>query len=110
VTLDTNTKALLWSAVTDLDLQLYKASVYKLRWDSPGVGLDMGLPALEEARLTLEDVAEWPDAAGEPVDRFRQALARYTASLEARDHTTASGQQTTLFNALAALRAAIRDL
>ena len=110
VTVDTNTKALLWAAMTDLDLQIYKASVYKLRWDSPGVGLDQALPALEQARLTLEDVATWPDEASEAVERFRAALADYTSSLDARDHTTASGQQTTLFNALAGLRAAVRDL
>lgn len=51
-------RALLWAAVADLDLQIYKATVYKLRWDSPGVGLDMALPAPEEARLTLQEVPE----------------------------------------------------
>ena len=110
MTIETNTKALLWAAVTDLDLQVYKASVYKLRWDSPGVGLDQALPALEEARLTLESVASWPDAASDAAERFGAALSAYTGSLEARDHTTASGQQTALFNALAGLRAAVREL
>ena len=110
MTIETNTKALLWAAVTDLDLQIYKASVYKLRWDSPGVGLDQALPNLQEARLTLETVTNWPDGVSDAVERFRTALAAFTVSLEARDHTTASGQQTALFNALVGLRAAVREL
>lgn len=110
MTIGEGKKALLWAAVTDLDLQIYKASVYKLRWESPGVGLDMALPALEEARLTLEEVAEWPEGVSGEVAYFRFALSEYTHSLEIRDHTTASGQQTALFIALAALRSAVRDL
>ena len=47
MTIGDGKKALLWAAVADIDLQIYKATVYKLRWDSPGVGLDMALPALE---------------------------------------------------------------
>ena len=103
-------KALLWAAVTDIDLQIYKATVYKLRWDSPGVGLDMALPALEEARMTLEELTEWPDAVASEVEGLRSALSAYTRSLEIRDHTTASGQQTALFMSLAELRAVLRDL
>ena len=103
-------KALLWAAVTDIDLQIYKASVYKLRWDSPGVGLDMALPALEEARLTLEEVTEWPDPVSGEVQYLRFALSEYTHSLKIRDHTTASGQQTALFLALAGLRGAVSAL
>lgn len=110
MTVDTSRKALLWAAVTDLDVQIYKASVYKLRWDSPGVGLDQALPALEEARLTLEYASDWPEQAAPAVERFRAALAAYTHSLEGRDHTSASAQQTALFLALAGLRAAVRDL
>ena len=110
MTIAEGTKALLWAAVTDLDLQIYKATVYKLRWDSPGVGLDMALPNLEEARLTLEELTGWPGGVAGEVERFRSALAAYTRSLEIRDHTTASGQQTALFMALAALRAAVRAL
>jgi hypothetical protein len=110
VAVDHMTKALLWAAVTDLDLQVYKASVYKLRWDSPGVGLDLALPCLYEARLTLDDVAEWPEAISEAAARFRSALAAYTESLQTRDHTTASAQQTALFLALSGLRAALRKL
>ncbi len=110
MTIGEGTKALLWAAVTDLDLQIYKATVYKLRWDSPGVGLDMAFPALEEARLTLEEVAEWPDDLVGEVGYFRFALSEYTDSLQKRDHTTASGQQTALLMALARLRAAVRAL
>lgn len=110
MTIGDGKKGLLWAAVTDIDLQVYKATVYKLRWDSPGVGLDMALPALEEARLTLEEVAEWPDAVSGEVAHLRFALSEYTNSLEIRDHTTASGQQTALLMALAGLRAALRVL
>lgn len=110
MTIGEGRKALLWAAVTDLDLQIYKATVYKLRWDSPGVGLDMALPVLEEARLTLEEVGEWPEAISGEVGFFRFALSEYTHSLEIRDHTTASGQQTALLMALAKLRAALRAL
>ena len=45
---------MLWTAIVNLDLQLYKGSVYKLRWGSPGVGLDMAIPCYEEARRTAE--------------------------------------------------------
>lgn len=110
MTIGEGRKALLWAVVTDLDLQIYKATVYKLRWDSPGVGLDMALPALEEARLTLEEVAEWPGVLSGEVAYFRFALSEYTHSLKIRDHTTASGQQTALLMALAKLRAALRAL
>jgi hypothetical protein len=44
----------LWSAVLDIDLQLYKGSVYKLRWGSPGVGLDVAVPCYQEAQRTAE--------------------------------------------------------
>ena len=110
MTIGDGKKGLLWAAVADIDLQVYKATVYKLRWDSPGVGLDMALPALEEARLTLEEVTEWPDAVSGEVAHLRFALSEYTHSLEIRDHTTASGQQTALLQALAGLRAALRGL
>ena len=108
MTIGEGRRALLWAAVADLDLQTYKATVYKLRWDSPGVGLDMALPALEDARLTLQEVPEWPEALSGEVAYFRSALSKYTHSLEIRDHTTASGQQTDLLLALARLRAALR--
>ena len=110
MTIGEGRKALLWAVVTDLDLQIYKATVYKLRWDSPGVGLDMALPALEEARLSLEEVGDWPEALSGEVGYFRFALSEYTNSLDIRDHTTASGQQTALLMALAKLRAAVRTL
>ena len=37
-------KNTLWTAVVNIDLQLYKASVYKLRWGTPAAGIDMALP------------------------------------------------------------------
>jgi hypothetical protein len=103
-------KALLWAAVTDVDLQVYKASVYKLRWGTPGAGLDMGLPALEQARLTLTALVEWPDEVAAAVDELADVLTAYIATLEARDHTTSSAQQTQLFAAINTLRDQIRKL
>lgn len=65
VTVDTSRKALLWAAVTDLDVQIYKASVYKLRWDSPGVGLllvgsEVRSPTSRTPELTIRRVQGRP--------------------------------------------------
>ncbi|MGH9243612.1 MAG: hypothetical protein ACRD29_04705 [Acidimicrobiales bacterium] len=103
-------KALLWAAVSDIDLQVYKASVYKLRWATPGVGLDMGVPALEQARLTLTQLVSWPAEVEGSVADLETSLATYIETLEARDHTTASGLQTQLFAAVERLRDEIRKL
>jgi hypothetical protein len=103
-------KALLWAAVSDIDLQVYKASVYKLRWGTVGVGLDMGLPALEQARLTLTELVTWPPGVERSVADLDRSLAAYIGTLEARDHTTASSLQTQLFAAVERLRDEIRKL
>jgi hypothetical protein len=107
---DGDDKALLRAAITDVDLQVYKASVYKLRWGSPGVGLDMAVPALEQARLTLTELVVWPPQVGAAVDDLRDLLVSYIATLEARDHTTASAQQTQLFAAVERVRNQLRKL
>jgi hypothetical protein len=103
-------KALLWAAVCDIDLQVYKASNYKLRWATPGVGLDMGLPALEQARLTLTEMVTWPPEVEGSVADLETSLTTYIATLEARDHTTASSVQTQLFAAVERLRNDLRKL
>ena len=108
--MDDCNKALLWAAITDIDLQVYKASVYKLRWDTPGSGLDLGLPALEEARATLLEVGEWPVELQESVAVLQKVLDEYIKLLEARDHTSASAQQTRLMISINNLRAELRDL
>lgn len=100
----------MWAAITDIDLQVYKASVYKLRWGTPGAGLDMGLPALEQARLTLTELVDWPPEAEAAVDDLVEVLTTYIATLEARDHTTSSAQQTQLFAAIERVRDHIRKL
>ena len=105
-----NDKALLWAAITDVDLQVYKASVYKLRWGTPGAGLDMGLPALEQARLTLTELLDWPPEVDGAVQDLLEILTAYIATLEARDHTTSSAQQTQLFAAIERVRDQIRKL
>ena len=109
MTQDANPKEFLWAAVVDLDLQIYKASIYKKRWLTPG-GLDHALPALEQARLTVEQMVDWPAEIAGQVDDFKKVLSDYTATLEARDHTTASAQQTALFQALERVREAVRGL
>lgn len=106
----TDDKALLWAAVTDIDLQVYKASVYKLRWDFPGAGLDLGIPALYQAQETLDNLVDWPDELDEPVSELRDRLSTYIQTLEARDYTTASAQQTRLFKAVASLRKHVLEM
>jgi hypothetical protein len=108
VTDDPNEKVLAWLAVVDLDLQIYKASIYKLRWLSPG-GLDQALLALDEARRIVQSVA-WPLTTAEHAEVFTKLLTRYTETLKAHDHTTASAQQTALSKALSELRNSVRLL
>lgn len=105
---DLHEKALVWLAVVDLDLQIYKASIYKQRWLSPG-GLDHALLALDEAHQIAESVA-WPLTTADHAEVFIKLLVRYTETLNAHDHTTASAQQTALFKALSDLRNSVRRL
>ena len=55
---DQLTQTRLWIAVVNIDLQLYKASIYKLRWGTPG-GIDTAIPCYDEALQTLAET-EWP--------------------------------------------------
>jgi hypothetical protein len=98
---------MLWNAVINIDLQLYKGSVYKLRWGSPGVGLDMAVPCYQEAGRTAEQTrwpAELEDSARDLADR----IGRYIGVLEARDVTSASGQHSKLMASFERLRDQVR--
>jgi hypothetical protein len=97
----------LWSAVLNIDLQLYKGSVYKLRWGSPGVGLDVAIPCYQEARRTAE-LTPWPEELRERADDLAERIGRYMATLEARDVTSASGQHSQLMSSFEALREQVR--
>jgi hypothetical protein len=87
-------------AVVNIDLQLYKGSVYKLRWGSPGVGLDMALPCYQEA--------SWPEELREEARDLAERIGRYIGTLEARDVTSASGQHSQLMASFERLRDQVR--
>jgi hypothetical protein len=101
------THNLLWTAVVNIDLQLYKGSVYKLRWGSPGVGLDMAMPCYEEAERTAR-TTRWPDELRAAADDLAGRVGRYIATLEARDVTSASGQHSKLMGSFEHLRELVR--
>jgi hypothetical protein len=101
------TRNALWTAVLNIDLQLYKGSVYKLRWGSPGVGLDLGIPCYQEARRTAEET-EWPDELAAGAADLAERIARYIVTLEERDVTTASGQHSQLMGSFESLREQVR--
>jgi hypothetical protein len=100
------TSTRLWITVLNLDLQLYKGSIYKQRWGTPG-GIDQALPCYDEALLTL-DRADWPPELRTGADDLRQRVAAYRASLEGQDVTTASALHTRMLMAFNQLRAAVR--
>jgi hypothetical protein len=97
----------LWGAVLDIDLQLYKGSVYKLRWGSPGVGLDVAIPCYQEARRTAE-LTPWPEELRPGAADLAERIAKYVVTLEARDVTSASGQHSGLMRSFEALRERVR--
>jgi hypothetical protein len=97
----------LWSAVLDIDLQLYKGSVYKLRWGSPGVGLDVAVPCYQEAQRTAE-LTPWPAELRQGAADLAERIAKYVGTLEARDVTSASGQHSGLMDSFQALREQVR--
>jgi hypothetical protein len=97
----------LWSAVLNIDLQLYKGSVYKLRWGSPGVGLDVAIPCYQEARRTAE-LTPWPAELREGAGDLAERIGQYIVTLEARDVTSASGQHSGLMRSFEALRERVR--
>jgi hypothetical protein len=97
----------LWLAVFNIDLQLYKGSVYKLRWGSPGVGLDVAIPCYQEARRTAEET-QWPAALAASANDLAQRIGRYILTLQAQDVTSASAQQSQLMNSFETLREQVR--
>jgi hypothetical protein len=97
----------LWNAVLNIDLQLYKGSVYKLRWGSPGVGLDMAIPCYREAKRTADETA-WPDGLGEGARDLARRIERYIGTLEVKDATSASGQHSRMMSSFEALREQVR--
>jgi hypothetical protein len=96
----------LWLAVLDVDLQLYKGSIYKLRWGSPG-GLDQALPCYDRALTTLLET-DWPDELGGLARDLHERVAAYRGTLRERDVTTASAQHSRMMSAFDALRESVR--
>ena len=96
----------LWISVLDLDLQLYKGSIYKLRWGTPG-GLDMALPCYDRA-ITALDETDWPEALRDGAADLRERVAAYRRTLEQKDVTTASAQHSRMMVAFDSLRDAVR--
>ena len=110
VSLDVERQAvhnMLWIAVVNIDLQLYKGSVYKLRWGSPGVGLDMAVPCYREAARTAEQT-RWPAELAEAAADLAERIGRYIGVLEDRDVTSASGQHSKLMASFERLREQVR--
>lgn len=98
--------ARLWIAVLGLDLQLYKGSIYKLRWGTPG-GIDQALPCYDEA-ISILDETDWPEGLGASARDLRERVVAYRATLAAKDVTTASAQGSRMMSAFEALRRGVR--
>lgn len=96
----------LMTAVVNVDLQMYKGSIYKLRWGSPG-GLDEAIPAYLEAKRTIDET-DWPDGLRDAAEDLGQRIATYVDTLRAQDVTSASGQHSRMMAAFAALRDGVR--
>jgi hypothetical protein len=90
------------TAVVNIDLQLYKGSIYRLRWGSPG-GLDMAVPAYREAKRTVEG-ARWPDDLAKDATVLSEAIDQYLRDLDAMDVTTANADNTRMIQAFETLR------
>jgi hypothetical protein len=100
------TKLRLQLALTNVDLQLYKGSIYKLRWGTPG-GIDQALPCYDEAARVLDDTA-WPSELQSLVGALRDRVAVYRETLVKKDVTSASAENTRMMRAFEALREAGR--
>lgn len=99
-------KNTLWIAVVNIDLQLYKASIYKLRWGTPG-GIDVALPCYDEALQVLAET-DWPGKIADDARVLAARIHKFKATLEARDVTTASSDLTRLMYAFEDVRAGVR--
>jgi len=100
------TKNTLWIAVVNIDLQLYKASIYKLRWGTPG-GIDVALPCYDEALQVLAET-DWPGVIAKDARVLAARIQKFKATLQARDVTTASSDVTRLMYAFEDLRSGVR--
>jgi hypothetical protein len=96
----------LMTAVVTVDLQLYKGSIYKLRWGSPG-GLDEAIPSYQEAKRTIDET-RWPEELRDTAADLAQRIDRYVRTLQAKDVTSASGQHSQMMTTFAALRDQVR--
>jgi len=99
-------KNTLWIAVVNIDLQLYKASIYKLRWGTPG-GIDVALPCYDEALQVIAET-DWPGKLADQARVLAARIQKFKATLDARDVTTASADLTRLMYAFEDLRAGVR--
>ena len=103
---DQLTQTRLWIAVVNIDLQLYKASIYKLRWGTPG-GIDTAIPCYDEALQTLAQT-DWPGKLGPLAAALAGRIRKFKETLDARDITIASADLTRLNYAFEDLRAGVR--
>jgi hypothetical protein len=103
---DQLTQTRLWIAVVNIDLQLYKASIYKLRWGTPG-GIDTAIPCYDEALQTLAET-DWPGKLGPLATSLAGRIRKFKETLDARDITIASADLTRLNYAFEDLRAGVR--
>src|SRR5262245_60028938 len=93
-------------ALTTIDLQLYKGSIYKLRWGTPG-GIDQALPCYDEATRVLNDTS-WPSELQSLVGALLDRVAIYRETLVKKDVTSASAENTRMMRAFEALRETAR--
>jgi hypothetical protein len=100
------TSTRLWTSILNLDLQLYKASIYKQRWGTPG-GIDQALPCYDEALRTLQRT-DWPETLGEDVADLARRVASFKETLIKRDVTIASAAQTKMMVSFEDLRESVR--
>lgn len=96
----------LWAAVVNVDLQLYKGSIYKLRWGSPG-GLDHAIPSYQEARRTI-DATDWPEELRDDASQLADRVSTFIDTIKAQDVTSASAQQSRMMSSFEALRDKVR--
>ena len=100
------TSTRLWTSIINLDLQLYKASIYKQRWGTPG-GIDMALPCYDEALITLERT-EWPEGIRENASDLARRVASFKETIIKKDVTIASAAQTKMMVSFEDLRESVR--
>lgn len=99
-------KNTLWIGILNIDLQLYKASIYKQRWGTPG-GIDVALPCYDEALQVIGET-DWPGKLADQARALAARIQKFKATLAARDVTTASADLTRLMYAFEDLRASVR--